>query len=168
MMAPGRSTEECLTSLTRISAYGCCVRMHASVAVSAAAGRPWSQDPGAWCRLWSLLGVCSKKQPCLLRASGEAGPALVSECLRCPQPRGHEVLETAVPLSLATSPGRGSHHAFGHSPCCDLSPQAHLLDLPLGVSGPKRSPLPRAAAPGSRQVGPQPRAPHAPPRPSHP
>lgn len=66
----------CLHAHVRVVA----VHAHAGVHVAAGAAGTWG--PGAGC----TACCASKKQPCILRVSGEAVPALVPARTRCPQP----------------------------------------------------------------------------------
>lgn len=99
---------------------------------------------------------------------GEAAePALhlESEGAGCARPRPAPPLQTAQ-LGASSPQGRPwGPLANGRLP--RLSPQAHPLDLLRGALVPKPPRHPRAVVPG-RQVGPLPRVPHGPPKPSHP
>lgn len=143
--------------LPRVSARGQGLgphaRAHGACGGSCSASRrraPWlaPQLPVAQCGREKL-----QSRPCTLRARGRGAPA--------PAPP----LQTAQ-LGASSLQGRPwGPLANGRLP--RLSPQAHPLDLLRGALVPKPPRHPRAVVPG-RQVGPLPRVPHGPPKPSRP
>lgn len=130
-------------------------RAHGACGGSCSASRrraPWlaPQLPVAQCGREKL-----QSRPCTLRARGRGAPP----------PRPTPPLQTAQ-LGASSPQGRPwGPLANGRLP--RLSPQAHPLDLLRGALVPKPPRHPRAVVPG-RQVGPLPRVPHGPPKPSRP
>lgn len=135
-------------------------------------GPPPPGDTVNWCSLqgmyWQSPARCLRR-PATQTCWEDGTPGRRRQPPHRPQKAPSSLLEASRPL-LAPQPVRPNLRAWTRLQTSATSvpaSKAHLLDLLLGALVPKRPPHPRALAPG-RQVGPQPKALHGPPRPSHP